>query len=179
MPEKIPDREACLRLMDEHEMLPNIRDHSLVVTEIALTLADNLSGDETVNRDLVEAGALLHDITKTRSVQTGEIHHDITGGELLRGLGMREVAEVVESHVHFRDYSHEGPVEERELVFYADKRVQHDRVVSVNERFNDLVKRYGILPEYVEVIENNRRFTLMVEEKLAGRLTAPLEELVP
>ncbi len=166
-------------MMDEHGMLPNIRDHSLVVTEIALTLADNLTGEEKINRHLVEAGALLHDITKTRSVQTGELHHDITGGELLRRLGMVEVAKVVESHVHFRYYSHEGPVEERELVFYADKRVQHDRVVSVNDRFNDLVTRYGILPEYVEVIENNRRFTLRLEEKLSGRLTVPLEEILP
>jgi uncharacterized protein len=57
-----------------------------------------------VNRDLVVATALLHDITKTRSLVTKE-RHDTSGGALVRELGFPRIAEIVEQRVIIQNES--------------------------------------------------------------------------
>lgn len=64
--EKIPTEEECHELMARHSMLPNIVEHSLQVMRVSVAITDNLKEDVSVSRDLVIAGSLLHDITKTR-----------------------------------------------------------------------------------------------------------------
>jgi HD superfamily phosphodiesterase len=66
--ENIPTEKECHELMVRHSMLPNIVEHSLQVMRVSLAITDNLKEDVCVNRDLVIAGSLLHDITKTRSL---------------------------------------------------------------------------------------------------------------
>ena len=46
----------------------------------------------------VMAGALLHDITKTKSIQTRE-NHALTGQELLENLGYARIGKIVGCHV--------------------------------------------------------------------------------
>jgi len=73
----IPSRKECYRLIQEMEMMAHIVAHSLLVCRVALLLTDRLHAhDISLNRDLIRAGALLHDITKTRSIKTGEMHTD-------------------------------------------------------------------------------------------------------
>lgn len=47
----------------------------------------------------------------------------------------------------------------RKIIFYADKRVKHDKIVTLKERFNDLRKRYATNEEILKKI--------LVAEKLA------------
>jgi putative nucleotidyltransferase with HDIG domain len=77
--DRIPSREECNELMVHHSMRPNIVGHSIQVMNVSLAITDNLKNGVAVNRDLVIAAALLHDITKTRSLITNE-RHDISGG---------------------------------------------------------------------------------------------------
>lgn len=68
-------------------------DHSLAVRKKALELAENLP----VNRELVEEGALLHDIGRCR---TSGVDHAVEGARILRELGYPvEVIRIVERHV--------------------------------------------------------------------------------
>jgi len=158
-------------------MLPNIIAHSEQVMRVALAIADNLERDAAVDRSLVTAAALLHDITKTRSLETRE-RHDETGAALLRELGYPRVALIVEQHVIFTGFLPDGPVEEREIVYYADKRVMHERIVSLEERVRDLRERYGKSPEIMELINTNRDFVLGLERKLGGAMRVPLETAI-
>jgi putative nucleotidyltransferase with HDIG domain len=145
--------------------------------KVALGIVDNLMADVVIHRDLVAAAALLHDITKTRSLETRE-RHDESGAELLRELGFDRVAEVVASHVFFRGYNPSGPLEEREIVYYADKRVMHDTIVTVDERVRDLVNRYGRTPEHVERILENGSFILEMEQKIRRYMQTDLETVI-
>lgn len=70
---------------------------------VSLALTDHLKKDVSVNRDLVLAAALLHDITKTRALQTKE-KHDQTGGDLLAALGFAGVGDIVRQHVALTDF---------------------------------------------------------------------------
>jgi putative nucleotidyltransferase with HDIG domain len=163
----IPTIVECEKLMTRYYMLPNIIEHSLQVMRVSLAVTDQLKDGVSVNRNLVIAAALLHDITKTRSLKTKE-NHAASGGILLRELGFPGVAEIVEQHVIIQNLNLEGKIEEREIVYYADKRVMHDKIVTIDERVHDLIKRYGKVKEIRDQILRNKEQVLAVEKKIAG-----------
>ncbi|MCP4131691.1 MAG: HDIG domain-containing protein [bacterium] len=173
--EKIPSEAECYKLIEEYKMLPNIIEHSKQVRNVSLKITDNLADPSLINRDLVNAGALLHDIAKTRSINSGELRHDSIGADMMRELGYESIAIIIESHVIFHGFKPEGPLEVREIVFYADKRVMHDRVVSVAERVDDLVNRYGKTDEIKEMIIQNKKFILAMEAKIQKFLIVDME----
>lgn len=172
---RYPSEDECFRIIREHDMLPNIIDHSVQVKNVALAIYDNLKDRTSVSRELIIAAALLHDIAKTRSIKNREMRHDLTGGEMLRKMGFNEIAEIVENHVVFTGYLPEGPLTEKEIIYYADKRVMHDRIVSVHARVDDLVERYGINDRVKELIIKNREFVLNLEAKIAGHMITDME----
>ena len=175
--DRIPTREECNELMARYFMRPNIVEHSVQVMRVSMAITDNLKNDVTVNRDMVIAAALLHDITKTRSLKTQE-RHDASGGELLREIGFTCIAEIVEQHVHFRNLNPQGRLEEREIIYYADKRVMHDKIVTIEARVHDLVQRYGATEEIRNMIRNNKNLVLAIEKKIAGCMKVDLHRAI-
>lgn len=162
--------------MQKYEMLPNIREHSIQVRNVSAALVDHLRDDVPIDRELVLCGALLHDIAKTRTIETRELRHDLIGGEMLRELDLEPLAVICESHVFLENFQIDGPLEEREIVFYADKRVKHDVVVSLDERVDDLAKRYGKNDKIKEMIRKNKTFVLRIEEKIERFITTKIDE---
>jgi uncharacterized protein len=165
----IPSEEKCRQLIADMGMLEHIVAHSLQVCRVSLFLTDRLGLPE-LNRELIRAAALLHDITKTRSFQTQEDHAE-TGARLIADLGYPEVAGIVGQHVRLNRYgsASAAPVD-AEIVNYADKRVLHDRIVPLSERMGYILEKYGSDPE-------RKRWILILwerTEKLEARLFARL-----
>jgi len=67
---------------------------------------------------------------------------------------------------------------EEKLVYYADKRVMHATVVSVHERVEDLVARYGKTPEIIERITANKRLILAIEGKIQRAMAIAIDEAI-
>ncbi len=173
----IPDESTCRQLMDRYSMLPNIVEHSYRVCQVASFLGKALSGPENcLDPALIVASSLLHDITKTRSLKTKEMHAG-TGGRLLEDLGYPQVAEVVRAHVRLSGGDTLDPLREVHIINYADKRVRHDTVVSLEERFIDLVERYGVTPERRVRIEQMREDTLELEGNIFRRIDSTPDDL--
>jgi putative nucleotidyltransferase with HDIG domain len=136
--------------MDRHSMLPNIRRHSIVVARIADLLVTCLQAgvkkQPLPNRNLCISGALLHDIAKTPCLD-GSCDHARTGAELCREYGYPEIADIVQEHVILTDHDpsryRNGIFSAREIVYYADKRVRHDEIVSLEERLDYIIYQYG------------------------------------
>lgn len=80
-----------------------------------------------IDWDLLQKAALLHDLKRV------EKDHSNVGADFLEKVGYPEIAALVRQH-HRGELHHEALTEE-ELLFYADKRVQEDKVVSLEERF--------------------------------------------
>ena len=165
----IPSEDACRRIISDMGMLENIVAHSRQVCRVSLFLTDSLGLPE-LNRELIRAAALLHDITKTRSFRTQEDHAE-TGARLIADLGYPEVAGIVGQHVRLTRYcSTSEPPVDAEVVNYADKRVLHDRIVPLRERMGYILEKYGSAPE--------RKRTILIlwekTEKLEARLFARL-----
>ena len=147
--------------MAKYCMLPNIVAHSRQVMRVSLVITDNLKNGVSINRNLVMAAALFHDITKARSLETRE-PYDQSGGELLRELGFERIGEIVKQHVIILDFNPQERLEEREIINCADKRVMHDRIASLAERLEDLIRRYGTTEEIKNLIRQNKvRFSLL------------------
>jgi uncharacterized protein len=137
--------------MDEYAMLDNIRVHSLMVARVASVLLQGLADSPKVHatvpsKNLVLAGALLHDIAKTPCLRN-RCDHAEHGREICLKLGYPEVAEVVREHVILCEFSliryNKGIFLAKELVYYADKRVRHHEIVSLEERLEYILDHYG------------------------------------
>jgi putative nucleotidyltransferase with HDIG domain len=136
--------------MDEFAMLDNIRDHSIMVAQVAESLLSGMIpetlGDTPPPRDLVISGALLHDIAKTQCIKE-QCDHSKLGKAICRDLGYPEIGEIVQEHVILAEFPVErykkGIFLAKEIVHYADKRVLHDRVVSLEARLDYIIERYG------------------------------------
>lgn len=143
----IPTIHQCYSLMDEYAMLANIRAHSLMVARVAALLVQKLAGpSRPLPQDLVLAGALLHDIAKTPCLE-GRCDHARHGSAICHQHGYPEVAELIQEHVMLKEFSpkrySKGLFFPKELVFYADKRVRHDQIVSLGERLDYILGHYG------------------------------------
>ena len=68
---QIPSKKQCYKLIRNMKMLDHIVAHSFQVCRVATFIVDHLDTAEfKLCRNLVQAAALLHDITKTRSFET-------------------------------------------------------------------------------------------------------------
>jgi putative nucleotidyltransferase with HDIG domain len=176
---KYPTLPECLDLMTTYRMLPNIREHSERVRDVALMVAGHLTAaGVALDLGLIEAGALLHDIAKTATLHNGGEHARL-GAQWLIDLGYPAVAEIVREHVWLsRSPSEPGPLREAEMVNYADKRVLHNQVVTLPRRFADLRSRYGRTPEISQRILSNEKRSLILEQKIFARLTISPDDIL-
>ena len=160
---RIPTRQECYHIMYGMKMMDHIVAHSLQVCRVAMFLADSLEAD--LNQDLVQAAALLHDITKTRSIETHE-NHAQTGKQLLVDLNYPEVGSIVGQHVLLDKYFASDNPTEAAVVNYADKRVLHDKVATLAQRVTYIMERYGTEAKRREYIQMLWEKTEILEKHL-------------
>jgi uncharacterized protein len=140
----IPNVEECLGLMRQYHMLSNIKDHSIVVAQVAEVITNGLiAAGHELSMDTVIAGALLHDIGKTACLGNDD-DHAAKGLEICLAHNLNSIADIIAEHVILKNYSAEKNFAEKEIVYYADKRVNHDQVVSLEERLEYILERYGM-----------------------------------
>lgn len=181
----IPSIEQCLTFIDQHEMLDNIRAHSFLVARVGEALLDGLKRTgktpSLADKNLVIAGALLHDIAKTLCIKTG-CHHARVGQQICIDLGYPQIGELVVEHVVLNNFTPElyktGFFGAKELVYYADKRVRHDQVVSLASRLAYIIERYGNNdPEKEQFIRKNFTYTTQFEAYLFNFLDFTEDDL--
>jgi len=171
--------------MDEYGMLDNIRSHSLQVARVAEAVMDGLGQGKHRHRlpdlDLVRAGALLHDIAKTPCLGN-RCNHAKVGRDICVEIGYPDIGEIVREHVVLYDFSPEryqrGNFLAKEIVYYADKRVRHDAVVTLEQRLEYILDIYGdSSEERHELIRKNFKRCQDMETHLFTFIDFPPEDL--
>lgn len=179
----VPDEAACLELWNRHAMLPHIGRHSRVVADMAEALARRAAEigparPETVA--LARAAGLLHDLAKTYCVRYGGSHAQIGASWVIAATGHRRLAQAVYHHVEWPWPLPEslafGPLAPLFFVLYADKRAKHDTLAGVEERYADLMIRYGKTEHSRAAIARGREHVLTIERVLSAQLEFPLHE---
>ena len=83
-----------IEILKKEKTPPNVIDHSVAVCKKAFEIAHNFP---QANLELIEKGALLHDIGRSR---THGIRHAIVGVEIAREYGYSEdVLNIIERHI--------------------------------------------------------------------------------
>ena len=145
-----PSIATCLHMMEEHSMLDNIRGHSLVVARVAERIWRRLDSHPGLpplpSKKMIIAGALLHDIAKTQCLAQGCDHAKV-GAAICMADGYPEIADIVREHVRLFDFAvnrySKGQFLAKELIFYADKRVVHTNIASLDQRLEYILEKYG------------------------------------
>lgn len=148
----LPTREFAFDLLKKMKVPYHVRRHSLKVAEKALVIAKKITKMK-VNLNLIEIGALLHDIGRSK---THGFKHALIGGKILRERGFpEELARICETHIlgglDKEDAKAVGLPEsdflpnsiEEKIICLADKHMAGIREVSIEERFRRWFLKYG------------------------------------
>jgi len=174
----IPSVETCLQFMEKYRMPDHIKAHSIMVEKVARLIAGGLEGAGVeIALDKVTAGALMHDIAKPMCLHTNE-DHAAKGKEICIDNHFEEIAEIVGAHIRLKGYNGNRAISEKEIIYYADKRVNHDVVVSLEERLAYLLDHYGGGDDRIcGLIRKNFEICKEVEKKLFAKLPFTPEEV--
>ncbi len=163
----LPTHEECLQMLKQYHVPEHIVEHVKGVNKVAVLIANEV-GEKgiDVNVELVDRASLLHDMLRLvcltpkqwdifspkldakslefwenmREKYNNESHEEAIYLELKEKYP--EIAEVLRTHGYkIMENPEELKTWEQKIVNYADKRVMHDVVVSLAERFEEGHKR--------------------------------------
>ena len=164
---KLPSRKECFELLKKYNTPKNILKHSIIVNRFANRLTKLLIAKGiSVNKTLVDRASLLHDIGKFEALSKG-IPHEEKGYKILKKEGFDEIANIVKKHSLFSVLSKKAPVTwEEKIVFYSDKRVNEDKIVTLENRLAYLKKRYGKNKRILKKIEAAEPLIYQIEREI-------------
>ena len=173
--EILPDRDFALDLLKRLKIPLSVRRHSEKVAEKAIEIALKIKKNN-VDLNLIEIGALLHDIGRTK---THSFKHALIGGKILRQRGFSDkLARICETHIlgglDKEDAKKVGLPEkdylpitlEEKIICLADKHMAGTREVSIEHRFNRWFQKYG------------RSRILLKSKKRIEKIQKEIEELM-
>ena len=151
----IPTPAECIKLLKKSGCSDEVIRHCKAVRDVAVKIAKKANADVK----LVEAGALLHDIGRSK---THEIRHAVEGVKIARKLNLPEsIVKIIERHIGAGLPAHEAkklglPAKdfipetlEEKIVCHADNLTDKDRRQRVEEQvetalangFNEYARR--------------------------------------
>ncbi|MUM76206.1 HDIG domain-containing protein [Pseudodesulfovibrio sp. F-1] len=173
----VPDESRCMEHWSAFAMLENVAAHSLVVARVATFLAVRAREmGMAVDVPTVRASALLHDIAKSYCIRHGGNHSQLGGAWTVALTGNPAIATGVTHHVYWPFALNLADYFTPLAVIYADKRVRHDTLVSIESRFRDLGDRYGVSEPIRQRIEITRVQAVELETLLCDTLEVDLNE---
>jgi putative nucleotidyltransferase with HDIG domain len=166
----IPTAAECGAMLAALGIMSPICRHGYAVAAIAEALTKRLNAQGIIiDPNLVRAASLLHDIAK------GQPAHAEIGAAIVTKLGFPEVANIIGQHMDI-DFDGGSP-REAAIVFLADKLVQEDHRVPLEERFRPAFERFRDQPEALRGATrkyDTARAVLNTVERLAGASVADI-----
>ena len=153
--EKLPSRQQALVLLRESRCSSKVIKHCKAVAKLALVTAEKCRQKGlNVDLQLVEIGALLHDIGRSK---THTVHHAIVGAEILETAGLPEsVISITKRHVGGGITPGEaeklgwpkdvyGPLTlEEKIISYADKLIKNSKQITIQSTIKELAKEHKL-----------------------------------
>lgn len=145
-------RAEAVKLLEGSGCAPNVIQHCMEVASLAVEVADKIkAAGHEVNCNLVEVGALLHDLGRCR---THGITHAVEGFELAKSRGVEtEVSEIIKRHIGAGISREEArqiglPEDdyfprtlEEKIVSHADNLVKGTKRITIDERVRLMRKK--------------------------------------
>jgi len=154
----LPSESDIQSMWDELAVPPHIRAHMETVAHVADKISASLRLRAVLHRPMaLRAAALLHDALRYVDFRSDEetkrtwekwkkqygTPHEPAMRKFLTDRGFPEIGKIVESHRGKHRPGIELPTTiEQKALAYADKRVDLDRIVTLDERFEQLIERH-------------------------------------
>jgi len=149
--ERLPSDKMALKLLSKSGCSRKVIDHCKAVEKVATEIAEACKKRGlNVNMKLVQVGALLHDIGRSK---THSVDHAIIGAEIAKSLNLPEaVISIIERHVGGGITIEEAeklgwPVKsyvpetlEEKIVTYADKLIEGSERVPIEQTIKKFSK---------------------------------------
>jgi CTP:molybdopterin cytidylyltransferase MocA len=167
---QIPTAEECRELLEKVRRVgEEIIRHGEAVARVATRLGRelNLAGDH-LDISLLRAAGLLHDIAK------GEPGHAAAGARILHEHGFGEVAGAVATHMELTIPDGEG-ISAGEVIYLADKLVQGECLLPLEERFRKKMERHAGAPGILDNISERLQTARKIQGRIESRLGRTLE----
>ena len=148
----IPDKNAAIELLRQTGCSDSVISHCIVVSDCARELAEKIhQNGYAVDIELVQIGALLHDIGRSR---THDIRHGVEGVILAKEFGIDDkIVDIIRTHIG-AGITPEDTVSlglppdryipltlEEKIVAHADNLVEDETTVSISEKVEILSKK--------------------------------------
>ena len=162
-----PDVAECEAMLDAVGTPEPTRRHCAVVAQLAAEIADRLvAKGVSIDAGAIRAAALLHDIAKS------EPDHAVAGARYVAAFGFGGIAKIVATHMEVA-FEPGQPLDERHLVFLADKLVKGERRVGIEERFAPALAAFAGNPAALAGAQR-RRATVAAVLAAVEAVTGPL-----
>ncbi len=164
----LPTRKECLAILAEYHVSPHIISHSKVVAKLAVFLAQRLNEQcEEVNIALLKRACLLHDLLRAHDFKESDYNkfeqnlpeqektkwkklrtkykacsHEDAAYDILKDK-YPALALTIKRHRYMTllDEKEKPQSWEEKLLYYADKRVMHHKIVPLEQRLIEGHKR--------------------------------------
>lgn len=189
----LPIRKECFDIIKEYHVPTHVLRHSLAVNKLAVFLAKRLNEKgRNINVDLVDRASLLHDIVRVCDFKELDYTHfegPITEEDRAKWEEIRtkykgiphedaaynilkekypELALTIKKHryIIMLDEKERPKTWEEKLVYYADMRVMHDKIMPLKERLEEGHKRnahlYGTYGTKTQTKINTAKVDLLI-----------------
>ena len=143
----VPSFEECIALLRETGCSESVINHSIAVEKLARMIAEKTSAD----LQLVTAGALLHDIGRSK---THDVSHGVEGAKIAKKLGLpSSLIKIIERHVGAgltveeakklnlppKDYT--PKTLEEKIVCHADSLIDNSKKQKIKEEIDKALKK--------------------------------------
>lgn len=167
MSEKLPSREEALIFLEKVGCSEEVINHCKAVAITALETAKKIqSKGISINVQLVEIGALLHDIGRSK---THSVDHAIIGAYIVKKAGFpNSIISIIKRHVgagitatEAKKFGWKNDIYvpltlEEKIVSYADKLIEKSKIAPIENTINGLIRE--------NKIEAAKRVQILYEE---------------
>ncbi|HNZ64584.1 MAG TPA: NTP transferase domain-containing protein [Smithella sp.] len=169
----VPTKEECEIIIDELYPMPSpVRKHCEKVTEVATAICKKLQqSGRSVDVEMVRAAAMMHDLAK------GLPNHEEQACRILHELGFGKVGDLISDHMELKNADDKTSLEEK-IVYLADKFVEEDRLISLEERYRTSGRRFIVTNEIKARILERKARALMIKKDLEEIIGRYLEEII-
>ena len=172
MSSRLPTREQAIKLLHKENCSPQVISHCIAVTDLAMETANKLQKKGLkINTQLVEAGALLHDLGRSMN-QT--VKHVLIGAQIAQSKGLsKPVIKIIKRHVGAGITAEEAQVMGWPKDSYTPQTLE-EKIVSYADKLIDQSKRIPIETEIERLQKENKNEAAERVRKLNKEITSLL-----
>ncbi len=156
-------KKDILKIYSEFKVPKHIIAHMQKVAYVCEFLASGMikKGFKIDVKSLLEA-ASLHDVLRLVDC------HEKKMARVMRKKGEKKIADLIAKHGFFSIWKLK--TWEEKILYYADKRVDHDKIVNLKKRFEEGKKRNFTSEDDMEFVTKTEKEVEKLEKEFAGIL---------